>query len=608
MWTETYLNISDFDQSNKRRPHVPPQKAISFPKSTGRKLLIFPSIIATTFVSLVLLVSLKRDWTIHDDYYDRIVNNRATTQLIVQILAGLLGVGQISAVRGAINFWARQRLSRRPVSLDALSFYTSLSTANVNWSLPTSSLSAILATMVIASVPSALWAGALTPIDGTAKLVTSGFVPVAVYSNISEHLWKNQSWFSSGSDYAVFKQTPSGMYSYGPHRDRFSFFINSGSTASSLNGTAPRNKKGDNSNYNYIGRSYGAGASVGVLDASLTVSNRHLRRYSYFETTYNTQWSCSYNFSMATSLKKRSDKVWFAANPEESGGYNLADLGTIGPPQIVGSSSWHKAKWNDEECRKQNTTEPNLHLSLVTTDEYKELNATQCQALLTPTDFLVDVNVVDGSILVIPQNATNVVKELDCFGLTSWRAADTLSALAMISTTSYTSAIGNMLRNNIFSVKQQKTSETDERKTLRGIEESLQALADQFLFSSAGAQLVIANDTIAAPVVGEIDALRIGQGVYIWAIFVVNTMVLLAICFEAVRTRLWYGLPKLNFADVKTAIVVSSYGGRSIANRVSEKYPGGDRVWDGDADEKFTGGIKVRLRDSSEGIALEASE
>ena len=59
-----------------------------------------------------------------------------------------------------------------------------------------------------------------------------------------------------------------GKFTYGPARSRFGYFINDGSTASSIKlGAQAITLEADNSNYTYHGRSYGIGASVGIFDA-----------------------------------------------------------------------------------------------------------------------------------------------------------------------------------------------------------------------------------------------------------------------------------------------------------------------------------------------------
>src|SRR6266566_3046707 len=101
-----------------------------------QKLAIFPASILTTVVSLLLVASLKGDWLINGASYGWIIRNRAGAQIIVQVLAGILGVAQVSTVRSLVSYYTRRTLAHRPITLDGLSLYNSIVTSQVNWSLP----------------------------------------------------------------------------------------------------------------------------------------------------------------------------------------------------------------------------------------------------------------------------------------------------------------------------------------------------------------------------------------------------------------------------------------------------------------------------------------
>jgi hypothetical protein len=92
-------------------------------------------------------------------------NARATTQIIVQIISGLLGAIYVQTVCKLINFSVRIALMQRPISLDRLKFWNALSTPKMDWSTPITTLPFVIAFGLLALVPSALWAGALTPIQ-----------------------------------------------------------------------------------------------------------------------------------------------------------------------------------------------------------------------------------------------------------------------------------------------------------------------------------------------------------------------------------------------------------------------------------------------------------
>lgn len=123
-------------------------------------------------------------------------------------------------------------------------------------------------------------------------------------------------------------------------------------------------------------------------------------------------------------------------------------------------------------------------------------------------------------------------------------------------------------------------------------------LGDQQLFSSAGAQLVIARDVIHAPTVATHSAMRVGQPVFIYAGAAVNAVVVLVALVEAVKTRLWRGTPKLNFADVKGVVVASSAGGEGVARSVKRAYgeAGAGEGWVGSAADRTAGAVEVVMK------------
>lgn len=108
---------------------------------------------------------------------------------------------------------------------------------------------------------------------------------------------------------------------------------------------------------------------------------------------------------------------------------------------------------------------------------YEDLNNIQCAARSIPTLFQIDVNVIDRVIMVTP-NSTVSVDSVDDSGWLVNKAGDTLAALSLVSTTSYTAVLGDMLNNNIFIVNQSGVESTQDGVYTRAVAESLQALAD----------------------------------------------------------------------------------------------------------------------------------
>jgi hypothetical protein len=566
---------------------------------TPWKIFIFPASFLTMVASILLIASLKNGWHVSGAAYVRITENRASAQIIVQVLAGLLGAAQVSTLRTLVNYSVRRTLARRPMSLDRLNFYNSLVTSQINWSLPPASLLSLLVTILAALAPAAIWAGALTPINVPLANPLIETIAVPAYSNQTQDLW-TQSWYTAEPTQCVF-----GTFTYGTIRSRYSYFINDGSNAFSVDGGPAIMRKGDNTNYTYYGRSYGVGSSVGINDTHLGTSQQ-LLYYSYSENGYQSLWSCEYNTSSSSTLELLTTdprNIYLARGSSPIAdfldyGYLVTDLS--GGDNIVAAKSF----CTDVDSWKANYSAPYCWIVIMAKgSQFAGLNNIQCAGSVIPTLFQVDVDVVNKVITAIPTSTVDV-ENIDNTGWIASRAGDTLASLSLVSTTAYTSVLGDMLDSCIFNVRQSGAEKTQDAEYTRGVAESLQALSDQQLFSYAGAQLIIARDGGPQPVVIQKQAMGIGQDVYIYASAALSAALVLALLLAAIKTRLWHGMPRLNFADVKSTVVASSCGGASIAQAVHAKYMSSGHEWVGNANDRSVGKVEIILRRGSSGLAL----
>lgn len=154
-------------------------------ESCFKKLLLFPPLLLCNGISLFLITGPVDGWTFKGRQYDWISANRATTQIIVQTLASLLGLTLVATVRSLANFWARNWLTQRPMLLDTVAFFSSMTTSQINWSLRGIRLPALLLTALVALVPAAVWAGAITPILTVLTDETPLSIPTARWTNAS---------------------------------------------------------------------------------------------------------------------------------------------------------------------------------------------------------------------------------------------------------------------------------------------------------------------------------------------------------------------------------------------------------------------------------------
>ena len=94
------------------------------------------------------------------------------------------------------------------------------------------------------------------------------------------------------------------------------------------------------------------------------------------------------------------------------------------------------------------------------------------------------------------------------------------------------------------------------------------------------------------------NSTRLGQDGYIFATLAINILLILIGLEEAVRTRNWKQMPRLDYLDLKSMIVATSAGGNEIWEECNSRYPEGT-VWDGNNSSKEAASIRVRLGQGS---------
>jgi hypothetical protein len=119
---------------------------------------------------------------------------------------------------------------------------------------------------------------------------------------------------------------------------------------------------------------------------------------------------------------------------------------------------------------------------------------------------------------------------------------------------------------------------------------SVSAMIDDILTDDASAQLMVANDTQAATAAVGFQALQLGQREYIIGITIPNSIIIMLVLAEAIRTRGWKGLVDFNNMDRRDPIIASSRGGEGIAVAADYK-----RAW-GETAKKKNGARVLLIR------------
>ena len=124
-------------------------------------------------------------------------------------------------------------------------------------------------------------------------------------------------------------------------------------------------------------------------------------------------------------------------------------------------------------------------------------------------------------------------------------------------------------------------------------------------FSSAQLMLVPGGNVTNNDVLVTVGAVKFGTAGYVYAVLILNFILVALLIEEAVVHRGWKGLAKFNYNDMKSVVVASSMGGPAIADRVVERNKQRGSRWIADPGDDDVGRVRVKLVDHHEkGMAL----
>ena len=566
------------------------------------KFLAAPGLLLVLAASSVLLVlnDLNRTFSL-----EWLARHSSLTGLLVQIISHLLGLIYVYALcesrqlrclwrdkdtiaNSPLSFWVkiattinlstRAFFEQNPLPLDRLKLFAALSNQKFDGTLPWGSLLIIVAFLAVTLFPSALWAGAITPAEADKNMTVAMALPG----------YQNSSWMDGGHVPPA-QDEASGIFSFIPEWDIQGLILNSASGASSRTGGNVTHPKLDRTQYNYINRSYGVGSSVGLTDKQFASNTL---KYTFFESGFDTNISCIYNQSSAWGLTPSAGQPsgWNLAVYEAEGvlpntrsdfqwDYVAASIGKN--PAIVALVS-------------DTNNEQNYIAFTTNAEQYSALNNSQCQVFFTQRNFQVDVDPLARTIIVSPleeiiwmPNKTLADSYIAKTVMMLYGLSNTLS------TSLYVNPLGNVLMNNIDNVQAVYGNSTT--TTLAGIEAVLTSIMDDTRVAYGSAQAMLLNDTVSVSVAVTYSAYSIGTRPYIMAILVFTGVTALVYTIEALRTRGWSHLSKLNFLDVKGIIVAASRGGRAVADEARTLHQSRGSMWVADPSDLLAGGIHVKL-------------
>ncbi|KXH62398.1 hypothetical protein CSAL01_00561 [Colletotrichum salicis] len=346
--------------------------------------------------------------------------------------------------------------------------------------------------------PAALWVGALTPVTAEGFREASLYLPSYDNTKILLTNWSQRLDLQS-------TRTPRGFFTYNVGELNTGKIIETAASATTVDGSARRHAKMDNTGYFYNGRSYSVGVSIGLVDDDI-VHNQYVTNYTFQEEGYNAIASCIQHSTTDYHLECHTGSTFPYCSAlgrlPNSLAEEFADYPSWGPSNIVAVAV------------TSDPMRPGRMLGVAAGKNYQLLNTMQCEWQSIPTFFNITVDPIGKTIDVTPLKATGILdiepKDNLTF-LANWQ----YTLIASDQTNLYSSLIGNAMYTNIENYKisqeaagHQVGSESD--VALRALEESFDASMDDILSGYAAAQLMVGNVTPETTVWVIRQVLRLG--------------------------------------------------------------------------------------------------
>ena len=341
----------------------------------------------------------------------------------------------------------------------------------------------------------------------------------------------------------------------------------------------PRNhSKLDNPNWEYIGRSFGVGSSVGQSEDH--IADDRVLNYNYTESGYSANVTCiknstsdfhfrlkhyvARNISVSEHQKARYPGSQFNDSFPDmplsvatyyAEGYLPNSI--IGALELYPSISWHEKCENIAAWASVVNDNRNMIAVAAGTNLYQELDQTQCEVFFRPTAFAIAINRLQQSIVVEAQSSL----EAEDIGPTGHLRANfmhLITHLSRMSPSLYISMLGETLSRNVERMRKQRPRLNLTEAVTSGVAESFTTIIDDILVAYGASQISNAQDATFSPVRGVVEAVQIGHPLYRYLVYVQNFLIILPVGFEATRTRGWHALTGFNYLDFKSVIIASS--------------------------------------------------
>ncbi|MCJ1431076.1 hypothetical protein MMC27_000426 [Xylographa pallens] len=525
----------------------------------GRQIWVFaiaiPGLVLTTALSALLLRWASTTTTFTGAFYNNVINNRASFQLLVQC--------------------GNEVLIRRNKALSL--------------------------------VPAALWTGALTPVVATE--VRDGDFSIPYYGPDPESKYWNQT--TAGLD-GVVNRSSYGSFSYNPTVTILGSLLDNAAVATAPNSLYQTHRKLDNTGYTFLGRSYGIGSSVGLAEVPW---NDNLQSFTFLESGFMSNITCWYNYTMDFHVEQDlADNdgypyMWSATGHLSDGGFEYIRMPGFGDSEVVALLG-HNPQWgmatgqNASKYAQLNQTSCEVNFNKQTfvaaVDVVKQVISIQPVsnetgiANLTATSWNLDMS----------QLADNLVEEIGLMVSASGALIFSPLGGAFISNIANT----NASQANGFLPSTLNISDL----ALHGIASSLESMIDDILIAFSSAQFIIAgennNGRMSSHLTATLAAVKIGDERFIVCISIINAVIVLLFVFEAVRNRGWKSGTLFDYRDLKCLVIGTTLGGAENMRIVEKKLRDEERFWVANPADLTMGKLEIGMKSRGGALALVLGE
>ncbi|KAI9755695.1 MAG: hypothetical protein M4579_004193 [Chaenotheca gracillima] len=552
----------------------------------------------TTIISLGITILHVRNYRDAGQLYVYTTAYRSTVQAFIHVISTLLSFLWTYAVCSMINRYSRRRFGKVAVSLDHLRFWSALSSQRIDINLPI--YWAIVSAIFVAAftLPATIWVGALTPQQSPFNQTVS--LPIAKTGNGSYPFLIDGYNCGPAPTYQS-----NGTFSLCPANHFSGSMLTSARTATPITGSR-NHTKFDASRFQYIGRSYGVGSASGLTDTKWTDNGRSVS-YTYLESGYNTSARCIYNSSSdwRIDIAQDNSKVKGLGRPPQTmpsvfyAHGRLPNSNWSAPEDGLDTNFAFSDSSGDRILSLGSHNDPDFDtyfVAVAANEAYKSLDKIQCQIFFEPTTFSVAVNVEDASTRIGHQGSA---PDPEPRGLLKFRVAGAMDHISEISTTAITSVVGDALIDNLHNMQAhlklplEEDNLSDDIK-LRAVEDSFNAIMDDFLVSMASVALTMPNATMETTAVVLENAVQIGSRLYIIATLILNILALTLVVIATVKEHYWTKLPMFDYTDLASlswASALGSYNSKDLKDLAE----GTLRHWNGDPADDVLRSVVARF-------------